>query len=415
MVQALGYISVQPDWPTDVGNALGGMEDAHAFWVSAYRHERPSIHANIRPVAAPSQGGAALVRLDVEGGDVGAEYVGRRQLRLWSTALGIPRALYTAPQRTVACSRIARGTGVRGFDVSRYGGLIVACGDDGAMDVYEAGSGEHRVRLEGHLGDVVCCQFFPSGQVVLSGATDMRLKIWSAADGTNPVTLTGHTAPITDTAVVGIGKTVLSAARDGTVRLWNCGAASLVHAFELSAGPVNAIHLPDRGSDDGGDDGGGVVAAACEDGRVLLLDLDRRDTVATFGARGETPKRAVAYDPANARLAAGLADGSVVVWASDSSDAPPIHAFRRGSSPVSALRFVPRAAGAPLICVGTEDGQLFLAAVAPSGVDVVEELVAFDINPISQIRVTPASATLHGDAARQSVWAAGQDGRVCRF
>ncbi|KAJ2769936.1 hypothetical protein IWQ57_002890 [Coemansia nantahalensis] len=405
MVQALGYIAVQPDWAIDVGAALGGPEDARAFWVSAYREGRPSIHASVRPTAVAGEAGAAQVRLDVEGGDVCAEYVGRRQLRLWSPALDIPRALYSAPRRTVACSRMERASGVRGFDVSRFGGLVVACGDNGAMDVYEAESGAHRVRLEGHLGDVVCCQFFPSGQVVLSGATDMRLKIWSATDGSNPVTLAGHTAAITDTAIVGVGKTVLSAARDGSVRLWNCGAASLVHAFELSAEPINAIHLPEDTA---------VAAAACEDGRVLLLDVDRREVVATFGAPHDTPKRAVAYDPANARLVAGLADGSVLVWACDAPEAP-AQAFRRGPSAVSALRLVPQAAGAPLICVGTEDGQLFLASATASGVDIVEELVAYDVNPISQIRVTPAAATPEGDTARQSVWASGQDTRVCRF
>ncbi|KAJ2711008.1 hypothetical protein H4R19_003460 [Coemansia spiralis] len=405
MVQTLGYIAVQPDWALDIGNCVGGSDAARPFWVSAYRDGRPSIHTSVRPAAVAGADGAELVRLDVEGGDVGAEFVSRRQLRLWSTTLDIPRALYSAPRRAVACSRMARASGVRGFDVSRFGGLIVACGDNGAMDVYEAESGSHRVQLEGHLGDVVCCQFFPSGQVVLSGATDMRLKIWSAADGSNPVTLTGHTAAITDTAIIGVGKTVLSAARDGSVRLWNCGASSLIHTFELSAEPINAIHLPDDSS---------VAAAACEDGRVVLLDLDSCEVVTAFGAAHDTPKRAVAYDPANGRLVAGLADGTVLVWACD-APARPTHAFRRGSSAVSALRLVPQAAGAPLICVGTEDGQLFLAAVASAGVEIVEELVAFDVTPISQIRATPAAATPQGDAVRQSVWAAGQDNRVCRF
>lgn len=47
--------------------------------------------------------------------------------------------------------------------------------------------------LDGHIGDVNFCRFFPSGLVVLSGAADLRLKVWSAEDGSSPVTLTGHT------------------------------------------------------------------------------------------------------------------------------------------------------------------------------------------------------------------------------
>ena len=45
--------------------------------------------------------------------------------------------------------------------------------------------------LTGHVGDLTTSQFFPSGQVILSGATDMQIKIWGL-DGSNAVTLKGH-------------------------------------------------------------------------------------------------------------------------------------------------------------------------------------------------------------------------------
>ena len=47
--------------------------------------------------------------------------------------------------------------------------------------------------LDGHVGCVDSCKFFPSGVVVLSGGEDMRVKIWSAEDGSCPRTFTGHT------------------------------------------------------------------------------------------------------------------------------------------------------------------------------------------------------------------------------
>ncbi len=47
--------------------------------------------------------------------------------------------------------------------------------------------------LEGHVGDIYTCRYFPSGIVVLSGGADLRLKIWSVQDGSCPRTLTGHT------------------------------------------------------------------------------------------------------------------------------------------------------------------------------------------------------------------------------
>lgn len=48
--------------------------------------------------------------------------------------------------------------------------------------------------LEGHVYDVNCCRFFPSGLVVLSGGMDAQLKIWSAEDASCAVTFKGHKA-----------------------------------------------------------------------------------------------------------------------------------------------------------------------------------------------------------------------------
>ncbi|KAJ1905645.1 hypothetical protein LPJ81_001809 [Coemansia sp. IMI 209127] len=439
MVESFGYIAVQPDWTIDVKNALDKAEGTHKFWVSAYKQGCESIHDSAEASAgsAATSGGATLVSLNMVSGssDIVAEYIGPKQLRLSSRRLGIPPSLYTAAAKAVTCSHIARGTGVRSFDVSRYGGLLVACGDDGVMDVYDTDEGTHRVRLDGHLGDVTCCQFFPSGQVVLSGATDMRLKVWSASDGTNPVTLVGHTAPITDTAIVGVGKNVMSAAKDGTVRLWHCGSAALLHTFELSEQPVNKIELVSRSEQDisssayqqqqqqkdrenESETSGKLVAVACEDGRALLLDLYTRETVAELGSIGDPPVRAIAYDAAREIVFSGLSNGTVNVW-SIAHPSAPVYAFKRGdTSPVSAVRLVRTSAGDPLLCVGSEDGQLFLVAfsLAAGGTvasaEVVEDLVAFDIDPIGQIRVTPSTKK---SATRQSVWATGQCSRVCEF
>lgn len=53
--------------------------------------------------------------------------------------------------------------------------------------------------LEGHIGDVYTCRFFPSGLVMLSGGADFQLRIWSAETGECPVVLKGHSAGMLDT------------------------------------------------------------------------------------------------------------------------------------------------------------------------------------------------------------------------
>ncbi|KAJ1854981.1 Proteasomal ATPase-associated factor 1 [Coemansia sp. RSA 1822] len=384
-MQVLGYIAVQPDWPIDVANAQNDVEGEHKFWVSAYAPAEPSLHTTVRATAD------ALL---VDDARIEAQLVSARQLRLSSPALSIPPGVYTAPSLTVACTQIARGTGVRAFDVTRPGGLVVAGGDDGALDVYET-HGTHRVRLDGHLGDITACMFFPSGQVVLSGATDMQIKIWSACDGSNPVTLVGHTGAITDFCIIGVGKLVVSAAKDGRVKVWECGTSSCLHTYDVSVDPVNAIWYDES-----------ALVAACEDGRVVVIDPRSKVVRAEFGAKGGPPMRSAAFDAQNQLVIGGRADGVVCVWDMDNPEDTKL-SFRRGHAAVSVIRLVSQS-NVSHICVGTEDGQLYIAALSDS-VTVIEDMVAFDVNPITQIRITPSTAS------RPHIWAAAQDSRVCSF
>ncbi|NWW30920.1 PAAF1 factor, partial [Panurus biarmicus] len=95
--------------------------------------------------------------------------------------------------------------------------------------------------LEGHVYDVNCCRFFPSGLVVLSGGMDAQLKIWSAEDASCVVTFKGHKGGILDTAIVDRGRNVLSCSRDGTARLWDCGKSACLGIIADCGSPVNGI------------------------------------------------------------------------------------------------------------------------------------------------------------------------------
>ncbi|CAO1624196.1 unnamed protein product [Parajaminaea phylloscopi] len=152
----------------------------------------------------------------------------------------------------------ARGAGgtISAFDVSPDGSKFVAGGEDGEVVVGElplpappgarspqpassaatqsiearararmAENEERRrqtasVPLKGHLGDLRSAQFFPSGQVVLTAASDLTLRLYSLA-GLNARTFRGHKRAITCSAMIGKGKRFLSGSLDGTLRLWD--------------------------------------------------------------------------------------------------------------------------------------------------------------------------------------------------
>ncbi|NXV88773.1 PAAF1 factor, partial [Calonectris borealis] len=127
------------------------------------------------------------------------------------------------------------------LDISSGGGLGVSTSTDGTMKIWQAANGEIRRLLEGHVYDVNCCRFFPSGLVVLSGGMDAQLKIWSAEDASCVVTFKGHKGGILDTAIVDRGRNVLSCSRDGTARLWDCGKSACLGVIVDCGSPINGI------------------------------------------------------------------------------------------------------------------------------------------------------------------------------
>ncbi|XP_053564708.1 proteasomal ATPase-associated factor 1 [Bombina bombina] len=129
------------------------------------------------------------------------------------------------------------------LDISCAGGLGVSTSTDGSMKIWQTNNGEVRRKLEGHIFDVNCCMFYPSGMVVLSGGMDAQVKVWSVEDASCPVTFKGHKGGILDLAVVDRGRNVVTCSRDGTARLWDCGRSSCLAVVADCGVPINGISL----------------------------------------------------------------------------------------------------------------------------------------------------------------------------
>ncbi|KAH9500223.1 Proteasomal ATPase-associated factor 1 [Bulinus truncatus] len=128
------------------------------------------------------------------------------------------------------------------------GGLGVSCDSEGKLKVWETGSGEIRRELQGHVGDVYTCRFFPSGIVILSAGADTMVKIWSAETGSCAATITGHKAAVLDSAIVERGRNIVTTSRDGTAKLWDVGQKACLATFEDIGGDVNccSVDIPEN-------------------------------------------------------------------------------------------------------------------------------------------------------------------------
>ncbi|VDO72675.1 unnamed protein product [Schistosoma margrebowiei] len=108
-----------------------------------------------------------------------------------------------------------------------------------------------RRSLEGHVGDIYTCKFFPSGLVALTAGSDMQLKIWCLITGRCAATLGlnctnsnnknepgGHRTGILDTAIIDRGRNIASIDRLGWLRLWDVATQTCISAIPVTLSAV---------------------------------------------------------------------------------------------------------------------------------------------------------------------------------
>ncbi|KAJ3080014.1 Proteasomal ATPase-associated factor 1, partial [Quaeritorhiza haematococci] len=224
IVQQLPQITVQPDFQLDLVDVSQDKDRSRSFWMSTYKFEQEVRKSETGTLVLD---GKPLFNV---------EYIDQRSFLVHeadgtSTVIAAPNASHKVSSKAIRTLAVSPGKE-----------LIVCGGDNGELKIIDAHDGSIRRDLPGHVGDVSTVKFFPSGQVILSGASDFQLKIWGL-DGSNPVTLKGHTRGILDTAIISRGRNVLSSSADGQVKLWECASGQTIAALSPGHGEVNAISL----------------------------------------------------------------------------------------------------------------------------------------------------------------------------
>ncbi|ORX99774.1 WD40 repeat-like protein [Basidiobolus meristosporus CBS 931.73] len=394
----LPYVTVQPDW-VDVIKDVGKGAPPEVFWVSYYRGGEKSIHGSIK-VTSASEG------VSVEAMDGATfEQISEVSFATGCERLDLPRLTVKNP---VGTYKLEEKLPVNALDVSPGEELYVVGSDNGYMAVYDANNGALLRKLEGHVGDITACRFFPSGQVILSGATDFRLKIWSVADGSNPVTLQGHTSAILDTAIVSKGRNVISCSKDGTVKLWECGSSSLIRNLAQHSDPVNQIALDtipplsfEKKSDQPSLDSREVetvdklLALALQSGSVRGVDLGSKAEILKVFSHGYAPVKSTALCSSKNLLALGTANGVVEIF--DLRNTKQRAAmFRRNDAGIEALEFLDDG-DEPGLLVGTADGMCSQYNISSyDQIHAVTEYVGSDLDAIRGIRKLPSGRLFTG-------------------
>ncbi|KAL7752694.1 hypothetical protein RI367_001696 [Sorochytrium milnesiophthora] len=405
-------LAVQNDWHTVVTDVSNGAP-AESFWMALYvdgqdtRHESVLVKKRMASEGIFLDGGESIdatpvspTRFTCRFGDDGKEWTVEAPAVQTNAGIGSVGSVHLSPAGELAV-------------VGATNGRIVV------LDTHDLSL--RRVLEGGHVGDITAVNFFPSGQVVLSAATDCMVKIWSVLDGSCPRTFKGHTAPVTGLAIVSRGKNVISTSKDGTARLWDCGSGDCIKTLldtsaDEEAKAITCVALfaaqppnqQSRAAADPREAGtqGCVAAFGCASGRIYVVDVAAAHIVQTMECGA--PVNCIAAVQVAGRaapiLVSGHDDGHIMLWAVD-QPTPIMCVQLRVKASVVQVSAVNRP-GTLSFAVSTSDGQVAVVEcdLGSASASVRLVLSGWDLDPVNGLHL-----------GGEQVLAGGRDGRVCVY
>ena len=191
------------------------------------------------------------------------------------------------------------------------GSLLASAGDDGALRIWDASTGEALQVLEGHEGSIESCVFSTDGSRLASAGDGGALRIWDTASGETLRVLEGHRDSVRSCAFSPDGSRLASAGDYGSLRLWGVVSGEVVQILEGHVGSVLSCAFSPDGS---------RLASAGVDGTLRIWDVNSGEAFVVLEALpGFVRSCAFSFD--GARLASAGNDGFLRLWDADTGEA----------------------------------------------------------------------------------------------
>jgi WD40 repeat protein/serine/threonine protein kinase len=203
--------------------------------------------------------------------------------------------------------------------------LATTGGEDPTIKIWDATNWLEAITLRGHDDSPWGVAFSPDGRVLYSAGADHTLRRWDGSpivDESGPAlrTLTGHTDRVAAVAFNPVSHRLVSAGVDRTIREWDVTTGRPLHWSNPQPGLIQSVAIsPD----------GHLLASASygEDGKDtgLLKIWDCHTWQELYGLSLD-PEGFVgaAFTPDGRRLVTAGAEGSLVVWETSSFHASPV-------------------------------------------------------------------------------------------
>jgi WD40 repeat protein len=124
------------------------------------------------------------------------------------------------------------------------GKRIVSASSDHALKVWDAGTGQETMTLEGHTTSVYGVGFSPDGERIVSGSGD-GIKVWDAANGQEIMEFEGKAERV---AFSPDSRWIAAGDSGCNVNLWNTATGHQVATLKGHTGGVTGVAFSPDGS-----------------------------------------------------------------------------------------------------------------------------------------------------------------------
>lgn len=152
--------------------------------------------------------------------------------------------------------------------------LVVSCGCDKMIKIWESKSGNNIQSFEGHEDNVTCCTFTHDDQYIVSASADRSVKVWSLESGNEVLSLLGHEGDVTYCDVSADNKYIASASIDMTVKIWYRDTGLLYHTITDHTDVVNCCCFSADSA---------LIASASNDLYLKVTDVTTKEVLFTCG------------------------------------------------------------------------------------------------------------------------------------